>query len=118
MVVLVAKKNSVEKKGSFLLGLMCWRLSVILRGGQHLLVLTGLLFLQVVVGIHASSCHTRIECIDVNVIFVAVTDALHSADTSESVYLWQDGEIICDMGVEDSASGPVVMVLQAWQWNP
>ena len=82
MVVLVAKKNSVEKKGSFLLGLMCWRLLVILRGGQHFLVLTGLLFLQVVVGIHASGCHTRIECIDVNVVFVAVTEALHSADTS------------------------------------
>ena len=93
MVVLVAKKNSVEKKGSFLFGLMCWRLLVILRGGQHLSVLTGLLFLQVVVGIDASGCHTRIECIDVNVVFVAVTEALHSVGTTESVFSleeWRD----------------------------
>ena len=59
------------------------------------------LFLQVVVGIHASGCHTRIECIDVNVVFVAVTEALHSVDTSESVFLWKNGEIFCDMRVEN-----------------
>ena len=117
MVVLVAKKNSVEKKGSFLLGLMCWRLLVILRGGQHLLVLTGLLFLQVVVGIDASGCHTRIACIDVHVVIVVVTEAVHSVDISESVFLWKNGELICDMGVENSSSGPVVMILQPWQRN-
>ena len=51
------------------------------------------LFLQVVIGIHASGCHTRTECIDVNVVSVAVTEALHSVDTTESVFSleeWRD----------------------------
>ena len=89
---------------------MCWRLLVILRGGQHLSVLTGLLFLQVVVGIDASGCHAWIACIDVHVVIVAVTEAVHSFDISGSVFLWKNGEIICDMGVENSSSGPVDMV--------
>ena len=87
MVVLVAKKNSVEKKGSFFVRshvleavghFVGWSASI----GADWPVVALELFLQVVVGIHASGCHTRIECIDVNVVFVAVTEALHSADTS------------------------------------
>ena len=73
--------------------------------------------LQVVVGIDASGCHAWIACIDVHVVIVAVTEAVHSVDISESVFLWKNGEIICDMGVENSSSGPVVMVLQPWQRN-
>ena len=115
MVVLVAKKNSVEKKGSFFVRshvleavghFVGWSASI----GADWPVVALELFLQVVVGIHASGCHTRIECIDVNVVFVAVTEALHSVDTSESVFLWKNGEMFCDMRVENSCSGPVDMV--------
>ena len=85
------KKNSVEKKGSFFVRshvleavghFVGWSASI----GADWPVVALELFPQVVVGIHASGYHNQTECIDVNVVSVAVTEALHSVDTTESVF--------------------------------